>query len=460
MNPFNNILLVKKYKALYFFAVLFFLWLMPSCNKMDKLQPVPAATSAKPAQISAGQNPNIIIFLADDIGYDALPADGNGTFETPNIDKMVSAGMRFTQCHTAPLCTPSRFLLMSSRYNFRNYNNGSMDPNEKTFGNLLKDAGYATYVAGKWSVDGGDNSIHSFGFNNYIVWDPIQASKPGNIYKAATLYTHAAYMNKNITADKYDNDIYIDSILTFIKDNKSTNFFAYVPFTLTHGPYSPTPDDPEFATWVSDPNNSDNKYFPSMVKYMDKKVGQVIDSLKAWNLYNNTIVMFTGDNGTPKGIYYYYNGEYITGSKDKSTEAGTKVPLVVTWPSGITAGSINRDMVSFVDFMPTLGDAAGVKIPESYGVRDGQSFYPQLRGWVSTPRDWLFCELTHKKRGVDVFSRWAQDTTYKLYDTLSDVGGKFFNVVKDPDEKLPLKNLTPDEKAIKSKFQNILDSLH
>ncbi len=460
MNPSNSILQLQKNKAFYLFAALCFLSLMPSCNKKDKLIPVTAATSANPAHVSAGQKPNIIVFLADDIGYDALPADGNGTFETPNIDKMVSAGMRFTQCHTAPLCTPSRFLIMSSKYNFRNYNNGSMDPSEKTFGNLLKDAGYVTYVAGKWSVDGGDNSIRSFGFNNYIVWDPIHSLPSGLIYKNADLYTHASFMDKSVTAEKYDNDMYVDSVLDFIKTNKSSNFFAYLPLTLCHAPYSPTPDDPDYATWVSGLRNGNNKYFPSMVKYTDKKVGQVIDSLKAWNLYNNTIVIFTGDNGTPKGIYYYYNGEYITGSKDQSTEAGTRVPLVVTWPNGIAPGTINRDMVSFVDFMPTLGAAAGVTIPQSYGVRDGQSFYPQLRGWISTPRDWLFCELTHKKRGVDVFSRWTQDTTYKLYDTLADVGGKFFNVVKDPNEKSPLKTLTPDEQALKSKFQHILDSLH
>jgi arylsulfatase A len=434
--------------------------LFPSCSKnFEKIKAADQATDIASAS-NINSRPNFVIILGDDIGYDALTSQGNETFYTPRLDQMAEEGMRFTECHGSPLCSPSRVMFVSGKYNFRNYTVwGVINPNEKTFATLLRDAGYATYVAGKWQFDGGDASIHGIGFNSYCVWDPVKADQAGSHYKSPKIYQNGAYVTSTKTENKYGDDIFTDSVLLFIHRNKNNPFFVYYPITLCHSPYSPTPDDPQFASWDPKHNPSDTSYFPSMITYMDKKVGQIIDSLKRWNLYNNTIVMFAGDNGTPHHIYYLYNGILTEGSKSNSTEAGTRVSMIVTWPNKIAPGQINRNLVDFTDFVPTIADAAGVPITAAYGPLDGHSFYSQLTGAPDTPRNWIFCHYhPETNSGNDILKRWIQDSTYKLYDS----SGKFYNISLDPLENSPIKsvNMTPYEKKKRSYFQAIMDTLH
>jgi arylsulfatase A len=350
-------------------------------------------------------------------------------------------------------------MFVTGKYNFRNYKEwGVLNPSERTFGNLLKGAGYATYVAGKWQLDGGDASIRGFGFGNYSLWNPLKDEAPGSHYKNPKIYEHGSFLPKEATVGKYGDDIFTDSVLSFIQKNKSRNFFVWFPITLCHFPYCPTPNDSAFKKWDPKGNPSDTKYFPSMIKYMDKKIGQIIDSLKAWKLYNNTILMFVGDNGTPHHIFYYYNGVLTEGGKSNSTEAGTHVTMIVTWPNKITSARVNRNLVDFTDFLPTFADAAGISIPSDYGIIDGHSFYGQLAGVPNTPRDWIFCHYQpNTNNGNDKLKRWTQDTTYKLYDST----GNFYNIISDPLEKDPIKRsqMTPHEKQIAKTFQSIMDTL-
>jgi len=448
-----------------------------SCNKPEKLKPVESVSAdAGVSRIPAPGRPNIVILLADDVGYDAIACNGNQSFETPNINQLAQEGMRFTQCHGAPTCSPSRFMFVTGKYNFRNYTKwGVMNPNEKTFSNIAKDCGYKTYVAGKWQFDGGQTSITNFGYDGYCLWDAQESVIPASIYKSPKYYENGVYVGKSVTDGMYGDDIFTSRILSFIQQNKANNFFVYYPIGLCHYPFSPTPDNPEFADWAPGINNSNEAFFPSMIKYMDKKVGQIVDSLKAWQLYDNTIVMFVGDNGTPHGIYYYYNGVLTQGGKTLTTEAGTKVPLIVTWPNGITAGQVNNNLVSFTDFLPTIADATGTSIPASYGVIDGKSFYNQLTGQQSTPRDWIFCHYNqliensftnseggsaseYKLAGQNKLRRWVQNTNYKLYDST----GKFYNIIDDIKEKSPItaSKITSQEQLIKDQFQSIMDTLH
>ncbi len=446
--------------ALIMLASAFFLF--EACNKSGNLEARKADTGLDNGARTASGNgkPNIIFILGDDIGYDALTSQGNTTFSTPRIDELAQEGMRFTECHSAPLCSPSRTMLVTGKYNFRNYAQwGVLDPSQKTFANLLKDAGYKTYVAGKWQFDGGNAGILGFGYDNYCVWDPVKAA-PGNHYKDPKIYTHGSFISSDLTKGLYGDDIFTDSVLQFIDQNKTKPFFIYFPITLCHSPYSPTPDDPEFPTWIPGFDHNDTKFFPSMIKYMDKKIGQVVDSLKAWNLFNNTILIFAGDNGTPKHIFYYWNGVLTEGGKTQTTEKGTHVPLIVTWPNVIAPGQTNNNLVDFTDFLPTFGEAAGASITSSYGTIDGQSFFGQLTGGQYTPRDWIFCDYNRRSKPQDKTTRWTQDVTYKLYDSTN--GKKFYNIVLDPQELTPLKtsDLTASEKKIRTKFQNIMDSLH
>ena len=432
-----------------------------SCKKVTELSN-DAALSAEDisAAAAATGRPNIVLILADDIGYGIPTVNGGETYQTPNIDRLAAAGMRFTQCYGSPLCSPSRTMFMTGKYNFRNYNEwGVLGLDQQMMSNVLQDAGYKTYVAGKWAFDGGDVSIKGHGFDDYSVWSAFLGDN-GSHYKTPRIYENNGYLPDNVVNGKYGDDIFTDRVLSFIRDNKKNNFFVYFPITLCHSPYSPTPDDPQYASW--DPKSpSDSTYFPSMVKYMDKKIGMLADSLRAWKLFNNTIFMFAGDNGTPHGIWFTQDGVYQEGSKSATNTYGTHVPLIVTWPAGgLRGGQVNNNLIDFTDFTATVFEAAGVTAPADYGTVDGVSFLNQLRGLPNTPRDWVFC---HYKPDTDaqngnVVRRWINNTQYKLYDST----GRFYNIVLDPEEKKPIKKsrMTPEERALQTEFQSIMDSLH
>ena len=448
----------KQTPLFFFFSLLINLNLFQSCSKQENFEAVKDAVNNEVFANAANGKPNIVVILADDVGYDVATVNGGQSYSTPNIDKLAKRGLRFTQCYSSPLCSPSRVAFITGKYNFRNYAEwGVLAPTEKTFATLLRDAGYATFVAGKWGYDGGDTSIRSLGFQKYSLFNAIQDDKAGSRYKNPTIYQNGAYLPSTETQDKYGDDIFTDNILTFIKQNRKKNFFVYYPITLCHAPYSPTPDDAAFATWDPLSKGNDTAYFPSMVKYMDKKIGQIVDSLKTWNLFNNTIIMYVGDNGTPHHIFYSVNDTIIEGQKSETTTLGTRVPLIVSWPAKITPRQVNNNMVDFTDFLPTLADAAGVKVPKRYGTIDGQSFYNQLINVAYTPREWVFNHYKPGTEGGNIFKRWIHDTTYKLYD----MTGAFYNMSNDPYEKSPIPEASRNtyEKELAVKFQQIMDGL-
>ncbi|MBG9377785.1 sulfatase-like hydrolase/transferase [Panacibacter sp. DH6] len=443
------------------FSVILISSIVWSCKKAAELSGSNAVVSADVSDAAAATGrPNIILILADDVGYGLPTVNGGQTYQTPNIDRLAAAGMRFTQCYGSPLCSPSRTMFMTGKYNFRNYNEwGILDLNEKMMSNVLQSAGYKTYVAGKWAFDGGDVSIKAHGFDSYSVWSAFLGDN-GSHYKTPRIYENSGYLPDNVVRNQYGDDIFTDRVLSFIKDNRKNNFFVYFPITLCHSPYSPTPDDPQYAAW--DPKSpSDSSYFPSMVKYMDKKIGMLADSLRAWRLFNNTILVFAGDNGTPHGIWFTQDGVYQEGSKSSTNTYGTHVPLIVTWPAGgVRGGQVNNNLIDFTDFTATAFEAAGISTPADYGPVDGVSFLNQLRGLPNTPREWVFC---HYKPDTDaqngnVVRRWINNTQYKLYDST----GRFYNVVLDPEEKRPIKpsKMTPAERALQAEFQSIMDTLH
>ena len=265
--------------------------------------------------------PNIILILGDDVGYEIPSVDGGESYSTPNIDMMARNGMRFTQCHASPLCSPSRFMLLTGKYNSRNYFAwGIMDLTQKTIADFLKDAGYTTCVTGKWQLDGGAHSIHTFGFNDYAVWDPFQIMGTDNPtwsrYKDPAVYVDSAFLPPGETAGKYSDDIFMDSLFDFMEKNVNNRFFAYCAMLLPHGPFVPTPDDPEFSTWNAKTGKSDPKFFPSMVAYMDKKVGELIAKVNELGIANKTIIIYTGDNGTNNQLSSMFLGRTSRGAKD------------------------------------------------------------------------------------------------------------------------------------------------
>jgi arylsulfatase A len=203
-----------------------------------------------------------------------------------------------------------------------------------------------------------------------------------------------------------------------------------------------------------------------MVKYADKKVGQIIDKVKAMHIESETIVIVLfGDNGTREGITSMFNGEAVPGGRLNATEHGTHVPMFVYWPGKVAAGSVNNDLVSFVDILPTIAGIAKVPVPTNYGPLDGVSFYPRMIGEPGTAREWIFChyEPFLNVEGNDKIFRWVQNKEYKYYDTgSSKLAGKFFKLVNFSEEQPPLSNdvMSTGERALKDSFQVILSKMH
>ncbi len=402
--------------------------------------------------------PNIVLIMTDDMGYECLSGNGSLTYQTPFIDKLGDQGIKFTQGHSQPLCTPSRVKIMTGRYNYRNYKAfGYLDVKERTFGNYLKEVGYATCVVGKWQLNGkaknkeafNDRPQH-FGFDEYCLWNFMES---GNRYANPVLHQNG----KQLTGleDAYGPDVVSDYALDFIKRNKERPFFVYYPMILVHSPFVPTPDSEEWAN-KKGRSKKDNRYFIDMVAYTDKVVNKLYDQLNELGLLENTIFIFTADNGTHKSIVSQMPEGAFPGGKGAMLTAGTHVPMVMHWPKGGQSGVIYDDLIEFSDFLPTFADAAKIQLTDKAGI-DGVSFFNLLAGNNHQPRETIFVHYDPLKGGGKErrYGRFVRDKIYKLYND-----GTFYNVDTDFWEKAPIaeKKLNDVEKKLKAAFQKQLDA--
>jgi len=399
--------------------------------------------------------PNIILIMADDFGYEGLGCNGGQSYSTPEIDKLAETGIRFENCYSQPLCTPSRVQIMTGRYNFRNYIMfGYLHPGEVTFGNVLKEAGYATCIAGKWQLGNGIESPFHNGFDEYCLWQ-IYALEAGKDARGPRYADPKVYVNGTVaenTRGKYGPDLFVDFINEFIRQNKDNPFFVYYPMVLTHDPFYPTPDSKE---WEEDRYKKDKKFFKDMVEYMDKSVGCIVANLEELGLRENSLIIFTGDNGSPKQIKSKWNDDWIQGGKSHTTDAGTHVPLIVNWPGTIQHGLVSDDLIDFSDFFPTLVEIGMADIPENL-IIDGRSFYSQLKGEEGIPREWVYVYYWGRGRNVFNTREFARDKRYKLYDD-----GKFYDTENDPLEQNPLteEKCSDELLNIKSQLQSVLEDI-
>ncbi|WP_420321194.1 sulfatase-like hydrolase/transferase [Flagellimonas sp.] len=415
-------------------------------------------TCCKPNPSIQNQRPNIILIMADDLGYETLGVYGSDSYKTPHLDKLANEGMRFEHCYSTPLCTPSRVQLMTGKYNFRNYIGfGLLDPAEKTFGHYMQEAGYKTCIAGKWQLLGNPQQQklaggkvgtlpEKAGFDDYCLW---QIDELGSRYKNPLLSIKGKGTRKY--ENKFGPDLFVDHINTFMRSNKDNPFFVYYPMVLTHDPFVPTPDNKEFKGFNAKSKVNDASYFGEMVTYMDKLVGRIVEEIEALGIRENTLILFIGDNGTDRKVVSTINGSQLKGDKGFTTDAGTHVPFIANWKGKIKAGSINNNLIDFTDFLPSILEAAtSQKLTRN--LSDGLSFYPQLIGEEHIARDWVFCHYD-PNWGKFEPKRYVQDKTWKLYEN-----GELFNIQEDPLEKNPLK-MEQQPEVVKNKiegFKNLL----
>lgn len=424
-------------------------------------------TQMEGAKSTAAQQPNIILFIADDFGYELPTFTGGQSYSTPSLDFMAANGMQFSYAFSHPDGYPSRLAMYTGKYNFRNYTYwGVLPAGEKTIGNMLQDAGYATCFSGKWQQDGGDATIHLAGYEKYRVFLPFanDVNQGWRRYKSPLIYENGNFLPDSVVMDKYSEDFYSDYVCDFIDSNKNGTkpFFAIYATVLAGSPFSPTPDDgAAFTAWdyTLDTIREDKSYFPSMVHYEDKMIGKVIQKVRDAGLINNTCFIFCGDNGTSQKIVSQYNGKSFRGGKNRTDRKGIRTPLVVYYPAMVNANQKKGTLIDYTDFMPTLADIAGIPKPTTYGTLDGVSFYDELTGASTSSRAWSFCKWDNSPLDNKIPIRYAFDYNYKLYD--SSKNHNFYNLKKDVQEQRPIKDadLTPDEIIEKAYLQNILDSL-
>ncbi|MBT3278081.1 MAG: sulfatase-like hydrolase/transferase [Phycisphaerales bacterium] len=429
-----------------------------SRRQLLKYSSFAAAAVAAPSVLRATptkKQPNVVLIMADDLGHEAVECYGGTSHKTPRINKMAAEGMKFTKAYSQPVCTPTRVKIMTGQSNIRNYQAFSiLGTEEKTTGHLMHSAGYKTAICGKWQLYGSEGypkgiestGMHpkDSGFETYCLW---QIHKRGLRFWNPKINTNGKM--KTYGKDVYGPDIFAKFGMDFMTANKDKPFFLYYPMVLTHAPMLPTPDSKNRKS------TDKQKNFSDMLAYADKIVGKFIDHAEQLGIAENTLIIFTGDNGTASYIKSMMNGKLVMGGKASVHEYGNHVPFVAYWPGTIAKGKPCTDLIDFSDVYPTLAEIGGATMPKDIPF-DGRSFLPQLRGEKGNPRDWYFCYYNPRPTRSGKEHIFAHDGEYKLFRT-----GEFYNTAKDPLQKNDLagKTLSSAAQAAKDKLQAALDSM-
>ena len=386
------------------------------------------------------KKPNIIFVLADDLGIDGVSCYGADFYKTPEIDKLAKTGIRYTNAYTAPLCGPSRAMILTGRYAFRTGavnqdQTGEFKPSDEIMmSKILKSAGYTTSMIGKW----GQLPLGpaEFEFDDYMRFFGSGVYSNTNEKKEKYVLNGKDYILKD---DEYMPDLMHNHMVEFLSNHKKDPFYLYYSLVQVHGEIRPTPE--------TKPGTTDFKeLYNDNINYMDKLVGKLMHTLDSLKLRDNTLIVFFGDNGTAgqAAAIGSINGKKIVGKKGTMQEGGSLVPLIINWPGVIKKPAVSKNLIDASDFVPTFAEIAGATLPKDVKI-DGTSFAKQLKGDNANTRNWIFTEL-----GNDWYVREAN---WKL-----NRAGQLFDMHNAPFEE----KLTPDAdstKAVKENLQKVLDSL-
>jgi len=413
----------------------------------------------------AEERPNVILIMADDMGYEALSSNGSESCKSPNLDNLAKRGVRFTNCFSNPICTPSRAKIMTGQYNVRNYVKfGMLDRGQTTFAHQLKAAGYATAIAGKWQLGKEKDAPQHFGFEKSCLWQHTRSGRSKEDGKTIDRRFVNPMLEFNGKEKEYTNGEYgpqvcTDFICDFIETNKKKPFLVYYPMILTHCPFDPTPDSTDWdskrlgSTTYKGDRKDPQRHFRDMVAYADKAVGQIVAQLEKSGVRDNTLIIFTGDNGTDKPIVTPWNGTKVVGGKGSMTDTGTRVPLIVSWPDGIKKpGRIVDDLVEFTDVLPTLCEVTGAALPKNHP-QDGASIVPVLQNKADArKKDWIY--IWYRGRVM------VRDKKYSLVARTDGSDAKLTRY-KGPFDGEQLENsaLTKEERSTKEGFEGTLARL-
>jgi arylsulfatase A len=377
---------------------------------------LPACTTPTGA---GDERPNVLLIVADDLGLECLGAYGGTTFATPHVDRLALDGMRFTHAFATPACAPSRAELLTGRYPFRTGwidNAGPLSPpslsvDEPTFARILRDAGYATAIAGKWqlgSLTERPRMPEESGFTESCVWSlervgaRLRMTPDNSRYFAPRLWRNGVKLDHERDPDAYAPEIEQAFLADFVERNRTRPFLAYHALNLPHAPYH-VPPGREVPT-VPEEHQAAVAY-AAMVEYMDALVGRYVELLARLDLARRTLLLFTSDNGGNENFVVGLGGREIRGGKFTLGESGSNVPLIARQPGVVAAGRVSDALVDFTDVLTTFAALGRAPLPPGV-VLDGRSFVPPLTGTGASAREWVYVQL-----GRDAFIR---SRTYRL----------------------------------------------
>ncbi len=406
---------------------------------------------------AAERAPNVILIMADDLGRGHVGAYGQTKIRTPHLDKFAAEGMRFTQFYAgANVCAPSRSVLMTGLHTGHTpvRNNGLqrfLSDEDVTIAEVFKKAGYATGGFGKWGLGTPDTPGVAVkqGFDTWFgQYSQVHAHFYYPYFLMKDLERYPLKANEGKQRGQYAQDAIHEHALKFLVANKDRPFFVYLPYILPHvelvaPPAARKPYEGKFPKIErADPRpgylGSDDAHaeFAGMVSHLDTQVGEVMALVKKLGIDDNTIVVFTSDNGPQPGAwadifvdYFDGNGPF-RGAKTNFYEGGIRVPFLVRWPGKIKAGTVNDDFVGyFPDVLPTLAELAGGAAPKGL---DGLSFAPTLLGKGEQKRhEYLYWEACGPKQDITQQAvRWGDwkavrskaGAAWELYDLKTDHG--------------------------------------
>lgn len=410
------------------------------------------------------EKPNILFIMVDDLGKEWISAYGSESVKTPSIDKLAEEGVLFQNVYTMPQCTPTRLTLLTGQYPFRHgwinhwdvprWGGGiHYDYNKNpTLGKAVKSAGYKTAIAGKWQVNDfrvQPDALEKHGFDEYLMWTGYEAGNPPSAERYWNPYLYGKGGSKTYPG-KFGPDLFTDFLIDFISDNKDSPWFVYFPMVLTHPPLVPTPDKKNLA------ENINEKHKP-MVEYMDKLVGRLVNAIDSLGIGENTMIIFTTDNGTSRGITGVLNGRKVGGAKALTIEPGICNPFIVRYPK-TGKGKISDALIDYTDMYPTFCELTGAEMQKGF-VFDGQSFAGVLTGKDDdSPRKWMMSmggQNRAKLTPAGVENEWVyrdrvlRTKKYKMYINTSGEPEKLVDLSSDFNEDTNLLNrlLTEEEMA-------------
>lgn len=399
----------------------------------------------------AAPKPNVLLIMVDDLGPEWISACG-GDFPTPNIDRIAQEGTRFQNAYSMPKCTPTRATLMTGQYPFRHgwVNHWDVprwgagchfDPKRNpSWPQAMKAAGYKTAIAGKWQLNDfrvQPNILEQHGFDDWCMWTGGEGNNPKSNERYHTPYVHTRE-GSSLREGKFGPDLYTDFLIDFMKKNAGERMMMYFPMALTHTPLVPTPLDPDAETQY--------EKHRAMVRYTDHLVGRLLDTIDDLDLAHETLVIFTTDNGTARGIDGTLAGRPVKGAKGRMVESGCRAPFFARWVGQIGAGRVVPALVDFTDIYPTMLELAGAEAPKGHHV-DGVSFVDPMIGFGNKGhRKWMMAmggRTAHQRGGrvvpeLPYAPRVLRTTDYKLWIDANGKPERLHHLPSDPDEQVNL----------------------